>query len=711
MRATGTALLPFRYNICKGQEPSPGRSHAAHVARGHREEETESMAGNVTDRQRELTELLRKAADAYYNDDIEIMSNYEYDALFDELAALEQESGESLPGSVVANVGVPIKDETVSGLAKVHHETPMLSLGKTKDRDSLAGWLGGHDGCLSFKLDGSTVTIDYDGGRMTRAVTRGNGLIGEDVSAQARLFHGVPERIPFTGHATIRGEALMTYPEFERVNSLQPETDRYKNPRNLASGTMRQLDLAVLRERRIDWHPFELIDADGVEENSFAARLDLLAEWGFSPVEHIVVTPDDVTAGVATLEARVPEIDEPSDGLVLMLDDVAYGRSLGATGHHPRSGIALKWADESYDTHLTGIEWYGSRTGRLNPVAVFEPVEIDGTTVTKASMHNVSVLRDVMGEPFVGQTVSVAKANMIIPMVVSADKDAPDGATMLDMPSRCPICGGVVSVHRDHDSEVLYCENPDCAAKNIKRLAHFVSRDALNVMGLSDRLIEDLVDAGVVSTFADILDIPSRRDDIVGKAGTIQERGFENLSAAVEAARHTEARRVLYSFGIREVGRSASRDICKAYGNDLHAIIADARAGDADRFTALDGVGPIMARELIDYVRVNGELMEDVISRLDVTDAGDAGEDEQNDFVTGRTFVITGAVHRFANRSGFKEYVEARGGKVSGSVSKNTDYLVTNTPDSGTGKNRKARELNVPVITEDEFCERAGMDA
>lgn len=678
----------------------------------------------VSSRQRELTELLKRASDAYYNEDTEIMSNYEYDALFDELAELEKESGVSLPDSVVTHVGVDASDEIVTGLAKVRHETPMLSLGKTKDRESLIGWLGDRKGCLSWKLDGSTVVITYENGKVAQAVTRGNGQIGEDITAQARKFAYVPETIPLVGKLIVRGEALMTYAEFDRINTLQPETARYKNPRNLASGTMRQLDLSILDERTVEFHPFELVSMDGettvdgqtlswdiradgtgLDAGLFSNRLDILANLGFSPVEHHLVDADTVVDMVNEMEHRVKSNPFPSDGLVLQYDDVAYGRSLGATGHHPRSGIALKWADDTYETTLREIEWYGSRTGRLNPVAVFDPVDIDGTTVTKASLHNVTYVEELaLG---IGDSITVFKANLVIPQVAeNLTCSLTDIADVL--PQSCPICGGPVSLHRDHDSDVLYCENPSCPAKGTKRLAHFVSRDAMNVMGLSDERLQSLIDAGVVSTFADVLDIPSKHDDIVGKVDRWQERSFQAVARAVEAARHTEAKRVLYAFGIREVGRSASRDICNAYGNDIHAIIADAKAGNMENLTAIDGVGPIMAGELIAYVRDNADMMEEVISRIDITDAGVAAVTTDDEFVTGKTFVITGAVHVFKNRSEFKKYVESLGGKVSGSVSKRTDFLVTNTPDSGTGKNKKARDLGVPVITEDEFCERAG---
>ena len=672
--------------------------------------------GKASRRQEELTDLLRKASDAYYNEDMEIMSNREYDELFDELAALEAESGVSLPGSVIENVGVSVREEEATGLRKVRHETPMLSLGKTKDRNSLVGWLGDHAGCLSFKLDGSTVVLRYNGGVLDQAVTRGNGQIGEDITAQARKFAFVPASIPFAGGMVVRGEAIMTYSEFERVNAMQPETAKYKNPRNLASGTMRQLDTSVLDERTVEFRPFDLIsldmaDADAAlvgdrDMNSFGTRLDFLAELGFRPVDHHRVDASDVVSAIDRLEEEVKTNDFPSDGLVLQYDDVAYGRSLGVTGHHPHSGIALKWSDDTYETTLRDVIWQGSRTGRLNPVAVFDPVDIDGSTITRASLHNVTYVKDLkLG---IGDTITIYKANSVIPAVAENLTQSMGDISEL-LPDKCPVCGGTVSLRRDHDSDFLHCDSPDCPAKSNKRLAHFVSRDAMNVMGLSGERLKTLYDAGVIDTFSDILDIPEKHDEIVGKIDRWQERSFRAVARAVDEARHTEAKRVLYSFGIREVGRSASRDICKAYDNDLDAVIADAKAGKEEAFTAIEGIGPIMAQELIEYVRANESEMREVISRVDITDAGQATEEATDGFVAGKTFVITGAVHRFKNRSEFKAYVESMGGKVSGSVSKRTDYLVTNTPDSGTGKNKKAAELGIPVITEDEFCDRAGM--
>ena len=652
-------------------------------------------------RQQELTNLLRDAANAYYND-VPVMDDREYDALFDELEALELASGTVLDGSPTANVGAEVTDT----LAKVRHETPMLSLAKTKDHDALVDWLGGNVGCLSWKLDGATVVVTYEHGKLVQAVTRGNGHVGEDVTAQAKLFRFMPQTIKPQGRLVVRGEAIITYSEFNRINDTLPEAARYKNPRNLASGTMRSLDLDVLRERTVEFRPFELVSADGIDlTNSFRERLDLLAWWGFKPVDSYVVNAGSVTDVVDELEKWVGDNDFPTDGLVLQLDDVEYGRSLGVTGHHPRSGIAFKWADDTHETKLLDIEWMASRTGRLNPVAVFDAVEIDGTTVTRASLHNVTRIREL--ELGYGDTIEVYKANMVIPAVAD-NKTRSLGVVTDVLPDRCPVCGGPVSIRNDNGSEFLFCDNPDCMAKGVKRFVHFTGRDAMNIVGLSDERIQSLVDAGIVTTFADILDLPAKRAEIVGHVDGWGDGTFDNVAEAVEKAKDSEAARILYAMGIREVGRTVSKAICAQFGNDLDEIIKEATNGNADAFTRVSGVGPATANELIGWIQANEDTLNDVMARVTVTDKGKVEEAQDNDFVAGKTFVITGAVHTFANRAKFKAYVESMGGKVSGSVSRRTAYLVTNTPESGTGKNKKARELGVPVITEDEFCAQAG---
>ena len=652
----------------------------------------------------ELQSILKEAADAYYNRDIEIMSNYEYDALYDELLGLEAQTGYVLPDSITQGVGADVEQ---TALPKVQHETPMLSLDKTKSREELAAWLGDHVGCLSYKLDGSTVVLTYEGGKLVQGVTRGNGRIGEDITAQSRKFAFVPAEIPFEGKLVVRGEALMTYSEFARVNALQDEGAKYKNPRNLASGTMRALDTSLLDERKVEFHPFTLVSAEGRDENSNAGRLDWLATLGFAPVEHFVVKAQDIAAKIEEIAAHLEENDFPTDGLVLFYDDVAYGDSLGSTGHHPRNGIAFKWQDETARSVVREIFWSPSRTGRLNPVAVFDPVELEGTTVERASIHNVTIISDL--KLAVGDEVSIYKANAIIPQIAEnftqSLKDVND-----ILPKACPVCEGEVGLKMDNDSEFLFCLNDECPAKQKGAFTHFVSRDAMNIMGLSEETLGKLMEAGVVASYADILDLPAKRDEVVDVVEGIRDKSFANIAAAVETARETEAQRFLYALGIREIGRSVSRDICRAYANDLEAIIADAAAGNSGKFEEIEGIGQVMACELCRYMGKNEKMVRDLLARVTITDAGVVEQVAQNDFVNGATFVITGDVHVFANRNEFKAFVEANGGKVSGSVSKKTDFLVTNTPDSGTSKNKKAQELGIAIITEDEFCDRAGFE-
>lgn len=682
----------------------------------------------IVEQMKSLNDRLVEASRAYYNEDREIMSNYEYDALYDELAALEEKYGVLLDDSITQRVGSDVdtvEGETegtgaASGLPKVHHATPMLSLDKTKSRERLASWLGGKQGCLSWKLDGSTVVLTYKGGELSSAVTRGNGRIGEDITPQARKFEGVPQNVACTGTLVVRGEALMTYSEFERINSEIGDVEsKYKNPRNLASGTMRALDVSVLDEREIRFCPFTLVEGGepemegaGFDSNSYCARLDWLGSLGFEPVEHYKVDAGDVLGKVDELESAVEEQDIPSDGLVLFFDDVAYGDSLGSTSHAPKNGIAFKWADETASTRLVGIAWQPSRTGRINPVALFEPVELEGTTVERATLNNITFMSDMLGEcPHAGQEIEVYKANKIIPTIVSADKTFPTRGCeppMLVVPDKCPSCGNPAHRVTEHDSEFLMCGNPECPAKNRDSLAHFASRDALDIRGLSKRTIELFMEAGAVASYADVLNLADKKDEIVGVVEGTGEKSFANLIAAIETARHTTAARFLYSLGIREIGRSASGDIAAAFGNDVEKVISEAASGNTAAFTAIEGIGPIMASELCEYMEHNKDMVEELLSMVEITDAGKEEKIVDNDFIAGKTFVITGKTDIFDKRDDMKEYIAERGGKLAGSVSKSTDYLITNTPDSGTTKNAKANELGVPIITEKQFCEMAG---
>lgn len=673
----------------------------------------------------ELNKTLHEAADAYYNDDTEIMSNFEYDALYDELVKLEDKFGILLDDSITQKVG----SELSSTLPKIKHDFPMLSLSKTKSRDEIVKWLGKHVGCLSWKLDGSTVVLTYDKGYLFQAVTRGNGIVGEDVTEQAQKFAMVPQKINFDGKLVIRGEAIMTYSEFERVNAAQPIDQRYKNPRNLASGTMRALDTSILEEREIEFHPFTLVSVEGekvgnVDINSYSSRLDWLNSLGFSSVEHKVVDAKNVLEEIDAFENIVEKQDIPSDGLVLFFDDVQYGESLGSTGHAPRNGIAFKWNDETAETNLKEIVWQTSRTGRVNPVAVFEPVELEGTTVERATLNNLSFINDNLGVPYKGQVISVYKANKIIPTVLPIEKGSGKEKNSIAFPSKCPTCGNKLERQNEHGSEFLMCVNNECPARQESAYSHFCSRDALDINGISAKTIRKLVGAGIVNSFADLLRLPEHKDFLIsfemdekGKEKAIyhleglKERSIDNLLNAITAAKNTTAAKFLYSLGIREIGKSASRDICAAYKNDVSAVIDDCVKNDADKITEIDGIGDIMVTELVEYMTKNENMVRELLTLVIIEDKGESVEIINNDFIEGKTFVVTGDVHVFSNRNALKDYVLERGGKVAGSVSKNTDYLITNTPDSGTSKNKKAQELGIPIITEDEFCAKAGIES
>lgn len=680
----------------------------------------------IADKMSSLNDRLVAASHAYYNEDREIMSNFEYDALYDELVTLEEVYGVLLPNSITQRVGADIESDgngnadTASGLPKVQHETPMLSLDKTKSRDALAQWLKDKEGCLSWKLDGSTVVLTYENGHLAQAVTRGNGRIGEDITAQARKFSGVPVDIACKSKLVVRGEALMTYSEFERINSeIDDVESKYKNPRNLASGTMRALDESILDTRTIEFCPFTLVEGGhsemsdaGFDANSYCERLDWLSTLGFTPVEHYEVDASDLLDTVSRLESSVENQDIPSDGLVLFFDDVAYGDSLGSTSHAPKNGIAFKWADETASTSLIGIAWQPSRTGRINPVAVFDPVELEGTTVERATLNNITFMKDMLGSyPYRGQKIEVYKANKIIPTIVSAEKGFPargEETRLIFIPDKCPSCGNPAHRITEHDSEFLMCDNPECPAKSHGALVHFASRDALDIRGLSKKTIEAFMDAGVVASYIDILNIADKEKEIIGVIEGVGQKSFDNLVSAVESARHTTAARFLYSLGIREIGRTASADIASAFDNDVEKVIEEGANGNASAFSALNGIGDVMAYELCDYMEHNHNMVEALLNMVEITDAGQKEEIMDNDFIAGKTFVITGKTDIFDKRDDMKAYIAERGGKLAGSVSKNTDYLVTNTPDSGTAKNVKAQELGIPIITEAQFCEMAG---
>ena len=644
------------------------------------------------ERMKELNELLAKASDSYYNTGVEIMSDHEYDALYDELSALEKETGVILGGSRTQKVGY----EVSSSLKKVKHSSKMLSLDKTKSVDELTEWLGEHTGFLSWKLDGLTLVLTYKDGKLVQAVTRGNGEVGEDITSNARHIIGIPAMIPFRGELVVRGESLMKYKDFERVNAASEEGSKYKNPRNLCVGTVRNLDARVTAERNINFFAFNLVSAEGYSENSFAERLAWLGSMGFQTVYGVKTDSAGLAKNIEWFSHEIEKNEFPSDGLVLILDDVAYGESLGVTSHAPRNGMAFKWRDETADTKLLEVEWSASRTGLLNPVAVFEPVELEGTTVSRASVHNVSIVKSLkLG---LGDTLSIYKANMIIPQV--AENKTCSGT--LEIPSVCPVCGGKTEIKAsDDDVQTLYCTSPDCPAKHIGKYEHFVQRDAMNIVGMSTATIETFVGEGFIRSFRDFYHLDDHKEKITSLEG-FGERSYKKIIDSVEASRKAELSSVLYAVGIPNIGRSASRLICRDISSpeELEKLTAE-------DLTAIDGIGDVLADEYIRFFADEKNISEfhDLLAELEIVQPEKINTDSP---VAGKTFVITGSVNIWKNRNELKAVIEANGGKVSGSVSSKTDYLINNDSASNSTKNKTAKSLGVAIITEEEFKNMLG---
>ena len=639
-------------------------------------------------RQKELTEKLNAASRAYYQEAREILSNYEYDALYDELAALEKETGTVLAGSPTAHVGY----EVLSELPKERHESPMLSLDKTKDRDALAAWIGEHRTLLSWKLDGLTIVLTYRNGGLFKAVTRGNGEVGEVITNNARVFKNVPLRIPFQGELVLRGEAVIGYHEFERINEEIPEADaKYKNPRNLCSGSVRQLNNEITAKRNVHFFAFALVRAEGIDfENSREKQFLWLKEQGFDVVEYKVVTGATLSENMDWFAEHIEKNEYPSDGLVALYDDIAYGESLGRTAKFPRNSMAFKWADEIRETTLKEIEWSPSRTGLINPVAIFEPVELEGTTVSRASVHNISIMRGL--ELGVGDTIEVYKANMIIPQI--AENKTRSGVR--NIPEVCPVCGGVTEIRKTNDVESLYCTNPECQAKKIKSFTLFVSRDALNIEGLSEASLEKFIGRGFIHEFADIFKLSAHKAEIVEMEG-FGEKSYENLMTGIERARTTTLARVIYSLGIPNIGLSGAKLICRQFEDEVEQVLA----ADEEALAAIDGIGTVIAGSFVEYFRdaEKRERFERLLSRLTLVKEEVSGEQD----LKGKVFVVTGSLTHFANRNELKDQIEKRGGKVTGSVTGKTDYLINNDTTSSSSKNKKAKELGIPIISEEDF--------
>lgn len=650
---------------------------------------------NRSDRIKELVDTLNKAAKVYYSGTDEIMSNLEYDKLYDELKALEDETGIVLAGSPTHKVGY----ETLSELPKEEHERPMLSLDKTKSVEELAAFAGTHKSLLSWKLDGLTVVVTYRDGELYKAVTRGNGYVGEVITPNARVFVNLPAKIPYKGELVIRGEAIITYSDFERINrSIEEDENKYKNPRNLCSGSVRQLNNRITAERNVRLIAFALIRADGVDfGNSRQKQFEWLKGQGFEVVEYKIVDETSVADAVEYFSKAITDNDFPSDGLVLLYDDIAYGESLGTTAKFPRNAIAFKWADEMAITRLKCVEWSASRTGLINPVAVFEPVELEGTTVSRASVHNVSIVRELkLGY---NDEIKVYKANMIIPQIA----ENITGSATIEIPKVCPVCGGPTGIKKANDTESLYCLNPDCQAKHIKRFEHFVSRNALNIDGISSQTLEKFIDRGFIKNYTDLYHLNNYEDEIVGMDG-FGRKSYDNIIESVEKSRTVTLDHVIYALGIGGIGLANARLVSRHCNEDPETV-ADITI---EELMSIDGIGDVLAqsfREYFDDVNnrsLYNELLAELKLQKEVRDTSSP--------VAGKTFVITGSVNHFTNRDELKAFIETLGGKTTGSVSAKTDYLINNDVTSNSSKNKKARELGIPVISEEEFIKLTGRD-
>ena len=642
-------------------------------------------------RMKELSGILKEASRAYYAEDREIMSNLEYDALYDELVKLEEETQMVLAGSATTTVGYEAVDE----LPKEAHESPMLSLDKTKDKEVLRGFIGEHKTLLSWKMDGLTVVFTYNQGNLQKAVTRGNGVVGEVITNNARVFDNVPLKIPYQGELTLRGEAIITYSEFEKINSEIEDVDaRYKNPRNLCSGSVRQLNNEITAKRHVRFYAFSLVKAGGVDfANSRQQQMEWLKDQGFEIVEYRVVTSDTLDEAMEYFATQIEHNDFPSDGLVALYDDIAYGDSLGRTAKFPRNAFAFKWADEMAETTLVEIEWSPSRTGLINPVAIFTPVELEGSTVSRASVHNISIMRKL--ELGIGDRIKVYKANMIIPQI--GENLTKSGVK--DIPEICPACGGKTVIEKVNDVESLYCHNPECPAKAIKGFTLFVSRDAMNIDGLSEATLEKFIARGFIRDFGDIFEIDRYKDEIIQMEG-FGEKSYENLIESLNRAKKTELPRVLYALGIPSIGVANAKMICKELGYDMEKI----RHVSEEELAAIDGIGPVIAKSFVDYFKKEGrqEKLDHLLSHLEL---GEAPKQEEEQIFHGMNFVITGSVEHFSNRKEVKEEIEKRGGKVTGSVTSKTNYLINNDTQSSSSKNKKAKELGIPIISEETFIQ------
>lgn len=640
------------------------------------------------DRMQELISILNKASRAYYEDARPVMEDYEYDKLYDELVTLEAETGRVMAGSPTQRVGY----EVLGSLPKVRHEKRMLSLDKTKDVEKLKSWLGDQTGLLSWKLDGLTIVLRYENGALSQGVTRGNGEVGELITHNVRVFDNVPLRIPFQGRLVLRGEGVIPYRMFELINAGLPDAEKYKNPRNLCSGTVRQLNSEICAKRHVKFIAFSLVEAAGFEPADRRAAMDFLRDQGFTVVEHRLVTAADIEAAVGDFESRIDTNDFASDGLVLTYNDIAYGESLGETAKFPRDSIAFKWADELAETTLRHIDWNTSRTGLINPVAVFDPVELEGSTVNRASVHNVSILEELkLG---IGDRIQVYKANMIIPQIaqnLTKSGNAP-------IPAHCPVCGGETEIRKLREGKALYCTNPTCRAQQVRALSHFVSRDAMNMEGLSEETLKKFVEAGFLENYTDLFFLDRYQAQIEQMEG-FGEKSCRNLLSSIEASKTVALPNFIYALGIDQVGLANAKLLCRQYDEDTEKIAG----ATEEELQQIDGFGAVIAHSIHTYFQKpeNLALFQKALEILNILPMETAGE-----ALSGLTFVITGEVRRFKNRKELQTKIESLGGKVTGSVTAKTNFLINNDSASNSAKNQKAKALNIQILTEDDFVSK-----
>lgn len=653
------------------------------------------MQNEKLGRMKELVDQLNEARKAYYADDLEIMSNFTYDALEDELKKLEEETGVILANSPSITVGY----EAVEELPKEQHAAPMLSLAKTKEREELKSWLADKEGLLSWKLDGLTIVLTYENGKLVKAVTRGNGEVGEVITNNAKVFTNVPVTIPYKGELVLRGEAVISYPDFDKINDEIEGIDaKYKNPRNLCSGSVRQLNNEITAKRHVKFIAFSFVMAKEDEEKEFSTRkeqFDFLIEQGFEVVEHYLVNGDNIFEYIESFAEKIKTYEIPSDGLVLTYQDIAYAKSLGRTAKFPRDSIAFKWQDEIKETTLLEIEWSPSRTGLINPVAIFEPVELEGTTVSRASVHNISIMKAL--ELGIGDTITVYKANMIIPQI--AENTTRSG--LCELPKTCPACGGETKIKKISEAETLCCENPDCVAKKLKSFTLFVSRDAMNIDGMSEATLEKFIAKGFIHNFSDIFALDKYRDEIVAMEG-FGEKSYQNLKEHINEARQTTLPRLLYGLGIPGFGVANAKMICKVFHQDINLMME----ADEESLSEIEGVGPILAKAFWEFMQKE-KNKEEIDRLLTLFTIEKEKENTSPQKLAGLTFVITGSVNHFSNRNEVKELIEQLGGKVTGSVTSKTNYLINNDVTSTSGKNKKAKELGVKIISEEDFLQLA----